>query len=56
MKFCDLLREMLKHADKEIKTELEQKYLSLTRESMLNLNSLIYDLSWLKSYYNSKRA
>ena len=55
MKFCNLLREMLKYADKDIKAELEQKYLSLTRESMLNLNTLIYDLSWLKSYNNSKR-
>lgn len=56
LKFCDLLRKVLKYADKETKNSLELKYLSLTRESMLNLNTLIYDLSWLKKYNNSKRT
>jgi len=56
MKFCDLLRTLFKHAGKEIRNDLELKYLSLTRDSMLNLNTLIYDLSWLKKYNNSLRT
>ena len=55
LKFTELLKELLNNADKETKKELENKYLSLTRESMLNLNTLIYDLSWLKKFSNSKR-
>ncbi len=56
LKFTELFKELLKHADKDIKREFENKYLSLTKESMLNLNTLIYDLSWLKKYNNSKRS
>ena len=56
MKFCDLLRTLFKHAGKEIRNDLELKYLSLTRDAMLNLNTLIYDLSWLKKYNNSLRT
>ncbi len=55
VKFTELLREFLKNADEDVKKDFENKYLSLTRESMLNLNTLIYDLSWLKKYYNSLR-
>ena len=56
LKFTELLKELLMHADKETRTEFEKKYLSLTKESMLNLNTLIYDLSWLKKYNNSRRS
>ena len=55
VKFTELLKEFLKNADEEIKKDFENKYLSLTQSSMLNLNSLIYDLSWVKKYNNSLR-
>ena len=55
LKFTELFKELIKTAGENIRKDLEMKYLSLTRESMLNLNTLVYDLSWLKSYYNSKR-
>jgi|SRR4030095_4497124 hypothetical protein len=55
VKFKELLKKLLENAEPDTKTELEKKYLSMTRESFLKLNSLIYDLSWLKKYYNSKK-
>jgi len=55
VKFTELFKEFLQNADDAVKKDFENKYLSLTQSSMLNLNSLIYDLSWLKKYYNSKR-
>ncbi|HEY3252089.1 MAG TPA: hypothetical protein VGK25_13345 [Ignavibacteria bacterium] len=55
IKFKELLKKLLEKADDDIKTELENKYLLMTRDSFLNLNTLIYDLSWLKKYYNSKK-
>ena len=31
------------------------KYLSMNSESLVNLTNLIYDLSWVKKYMNSKK-
>jgi hypothetical protein len=55
MKISDGLRSLIVHSDKSFKKEFESKYLSLTKESVRNLTTLIYDLSWLKKYYNTKR-
>ncbi len=49
------LKDLLMEADENTKKEIEEKYLSLNRTSLVNLTTLIYDLSWLKRYYNSKR-
>ncbi len=32
---------------------IELKYLDMTRPAMINLTSLIYDLTWLKKYFNT---
>jgi hypothetical protein len=55
IKFTAYLKDLLLEADKEVKTDIEERYLALNRTSMVNLTSLIYDLSWLKKYNNSKR-
>ncbi len=36
-------------------TSFENKYLSLNRTSLVNLTTLIYDLSWVKTYSNAKK-
>ena len=55
MKFTNYLKDLLLEADDNTRKELEEKYLTLSRTAMVNLTTLIYDLSWLKRYYNSKR-
>ncbi len=55
MKFTNYLKDLLLDADEADRKEIEEKYLSLSRTSMVNLTTLIYDLSWLKRYLNSKR-
>lgn len=56
MKFTAYLKDMLLDADEDTRKEIEEKYLALSRTAMVNLTTLIYDLSWLKRFNNSKRA
>jgi len=55
VKLTNYLKDLLLEAHESVKADLEKKYLSLNRESMQNLTALIYDLSWLKKFNNSKR-
>lgn len=55
VRFQNYLMDILMDADEKDKTQLEEKFLALNRTAMVNLTTLIYDLSWLKKYYNSKR-
>lgn len=55
VKFTAYLKDLLADADEDIKNSMEERYLQLNRTSMVNLTSLIYDLSWLKKFNNSKR-
>ena len=55
-KLTSYLSELLSDADSDIKKEIEEKFLSLTRTSLVNLTTLVYDLSWLKRYNNSRRT
>ncbi len=55
LKFTNYLKDLLLEADEATQKEIEEKYLILSRTAMVNLTALIYDLSWLKRYYNSKR-
>ncbi len=54
-KFAELLADYIKEADEASQNDFKAKYLELNRESLQNLTTLIYDLSWLKMYYNAKR-
>jgi hypothetical protein len=56
MRFTDYLKDILLDADPETRSVFDEKYLALNRNSLVNLTTLIYDLSWLKRYYNSKRV
>ncbi|HWA06525.1 MAG TPA: hypothetical protein VG961_08255 [Ignavibacteria bacterium] len=55
VKFTNYLKDLLLDADEADRKEIEDKYLTLSRTSIVNLTTLIYDLSWLKRYLNSKR-
>lgn len=55
VKLTGYLKDMLLDADEADRKDIEEKYLTLSRTSMVNLTTLIYDLSWLKRYFNSKR-
>lgn len=55
LKLSNYLADLLIEADDETKTIIRHKYLSMNRDSLMNLTTLIYDLSWLKRYLNSKR-
>lgn len=50
-----LLKEIIEEASSFIKNIFAEKYLSLTHESLNNLNQLIDDLSWVKMYLNDKK-
>lgn len=56
LKLTNYLNDLLIDADERVKSEITAKYLSLSRTSLVNLTTLVYDLSWLKKYYNSKRS
>jgi hypothetical protein len=51
-KLTTQIKSLLKTTNDSDKTEFEKKYLSLTQESLVNLTNLIYDLSWVKKYWN----
>ena len=55
IRLSNYLADLLIDADEEVKTDFRAKYLSMNRTSLVNMTGLIYDLSWLKRYYNSKR-
>jgi hypothetical protein len=42
------------HADDNFKKEFNNKFLSLNRSSLVNLTTLIYDLSWVKKFMNNR--
>lgn len=51
-KVRSLLEEIIENGSGFIKNIYKEKYLSMTHESLHNLNILIDDLSWLKMYLN----
>jgi hypothetical protein len=52
--FIKQLELYLLHSDEDFNKEFNNKFLSLNRTSMVNLTTLIYDLSWVKKFLNSK--
>ena len=55
LRFTNYLKDLLLDADEQTKSGFEEKFLSLSRKSLISLTTLIYDLSWLKKFYNSMR-
>ena len=49
------LQEIIKNSGDFYKSIFIEKYFSLTKESMQNLNDLCYDLSWVKMYLNNSK-
>jgi hypothetical protein len=52
--FVNALNQLLSQAGKDNNIAFKDRYLNMTKTSLLNLTSLIYDLSWVKKYYNEK--
>lgn len=50
-----MVKEIIDDASSFIKNIFEEKYLSLTHESLNNLNQLVDDLSWVKMYLNDQK-
>lgn len=42
-------------AEQGMREDFQKRFLAMTQESMANLTTLVYDLSWLKLFYNSKK-
>ena len=55
IKFSSYLKDIIADMEPQTSAQFEERYLALNRTSMVNLTSLIYDLSWLKKFLNSKR-
>jgi len=56
IKFTSQISELINNIPPEDKKSVEDKYLAMNRTSLVNLTTLIYDLSWVKKYMNSKRS
>jgi len=55
-KLSELLKTFVAKTEEKERTDFEDKYLGMNRGSLQNLTTLIYDLSWLKSYNNRKKT
>jgi len=55
MKLTLQLSEIIKDIPADDKKTFEDKYLAMNRTALVNLTTLIYDLSWVKKYLNAKR-
>jgi hypothetical protein len=53
-KFTFQVATLIKDIDEADRNFIEKKYLDMTRSSMMNLTSMIYDLTWLKKFLNAK--
>ena len=49
-KSSTLLRTLVKEAPEEVKKDFTARFFSLSQESVSNLLSLLYELSWIKNY------
>lgn len=55
IKFTSQISELINDMPSEDKKSIEDKYLAMNQTSLVNLTNLIYDLSWVKNYFNSKK-
>jgi hypothetical protein len=56
LKFTSQLSEISAGITGDEKRAFNEKYLSMNSTSLVNLTNLIYDLSWVKKYMNSKKT
>jgi len=56
LKFTSQLSDISAGITGDDKRAFSEKYLSMNSSSLVNLTNLIYDLSWVKKYMNSKRT
>lgn len=54
IKLNSQITDLLESIPADDKKYFNEKYQSLNRTSLVNLTNLIYDLSWVKKYLNSK--
>lgn len=54
-KFLIQFEEIVKSSAGDEYLNFKNKYLASTQISMINITNLIYDLSWLKKYYNQNK-
>lgn len=55
MKLSKQISKLISGMNSEDRKNFDEKYLAMNRTSLVNLTNLIYDLSWVKQYYNSKK-
>jgi hypothetical protein len=55
-KLTSQLNILLENADPDDRSDFVNKYLSPTHESLVNIINLIYDLSWVKKWWNRGEA
>jgi hypothetical protein len=54
-KLKDKIRLLLQDSSSFFKNIFEEKYFTLTQDSINNLNDLCYDLSWIKMFLNDQK-
>jgi hypothetical protein len=55
LKFTSQLSEIINDASGDEHRNFSGKYLAMNSTSLVNLTNMIYDLSWVKKYMNSKK-
>lgn len=55
LKLSSQISDIIKNIPAEDKKNFNDKYLAMNRTSLVNLTNLIYDLSWVKKYLNSRK-
>ena len=53
--FILMLKEFIKHSPDDVYKRFDEKYFNMDQASMVNLTTLIYDLSWIKKFRNSEK-
>ena len=54
-KIVDLMKEIVSHADEQIKRYFEITYFDLSQQGMQNLTLILSDLEWAKKYFNIQK-
>jgi len=56
LRLSSQISEIIINIPAEDKKIFEDKYFAMNRTSLVNLTNLIYDLSWVKKYLNSRKS